>query len=114
MNFNTFLLFILIYYIYTLKDDVLNKEDKKSAPNSSSKLTSILLPDYLSKHCKIFLAKPLYTVEPSVPSLVEFSIKGTILEFDDDWVLIEYDCKKKKETLIIKRSLILNIIQVID
>lgn len=74
---------LLVYIIYdTKKDQELPKKTKLSYQK--------ILPEYLKKMCEITLKEPLASID------IMFSVKGILVDADDEWVMIEVECKKKK------------------
>ena len=74
---------LLAYIIHVLKErgESEKKEEKKYHK---------VLPEYLNKMCEITLKEPLAALD------IMFSVKGILMDFDDEWVMLEVDAKKKK------------------
>ena len=90
-----FLLIVIIgqlaYMIYLFKNN--NKTEEKDNKSFSYKT---VLPEYLNKKVEIVLKKPLMEID------IMYSITGTLLDVDDEWVMIETIVKKKNITKMIR------------
>ena len=76
---------LLIYFIAIYKDKNAEETDK------SKKLSfHKVLPDYLNKTCEIILKEPLSMID------IMFSVKGVLVDLDDEWLMMEIQEKKKK------------------
>ena len=73
---------LLAYIIHVLKERGSEKKEEKKYHK--------VLPEYLNKMCEITLKEPLAALD------IMFSVKGVLLDFDDEWVMLEVDAKKKK------------------
>ena len=49
---------------------------------------SRVLPQYIGKHCEITVKDPLVYID------IMHSVKGLLLDVDDEWIMLE--CKGKK------------------
>lgn len=49
-----------------------------------------VLPDYLNKRCEITLREPLAAIDAM------YNVTGTLVDFDEDWVMLEVQTKKRK------------------
>ncbi len=76
---------LLAYVIHILKEQSGNdkKEEKKISYQK-------VLPEYLSKMCEITLKEPLVALD------IMFSVKGILIDLDEEWVMLEVEVKKKK------------------
>lgn len=64
------------------------KRDPK-VMNKTRKSYAAILPDYLQKTCEIHVKDPM----PALDTM--FSVKGVVIDTDDEWVLLEIPGKKK-------------------
>lgn len=79
---------LLIYIIYSMKRE---EEDAGKLQRSFKSV----LPDFLGKMCEITLEEPL------VIDML-FSVKGSLVDVDDEWVMLRVQEKKKKVTKIFR------------
>ena len=76
---------LLIYFISLYKNH--NTEEK----DMSNKISyQKILPDYLNKTCEINVKEPLSEID------IFFSVKGILIDLDDEWLMLELLEKKKK------------------
>lgn len=76
---------LLAYLVYFLKKQM-GEEKTEQKRLSYQKV----LPDYLNKTCEILVKEPLPSID------VMFSIKGVLVDLDEEWLMIEVEAKKKK------------------
>lgn len=110
MNMNSLFLF-LILCVLILINDKLNKlleNNKKEKKNMKS--YKELLPSYQGKLCEIGLTKYLATLDHLYNN--SLNIKARIIDFDDEWVILETYKKEKKYECIVRISNINNIIEI--
>lgn len=81
-----FLIIIIVLLVYIIYDTKKDQELPKKTKLSYQKI----LPEYLKKMCEITLKEPLTSID------IMFSVKGILVDADDEWVMIEVECKKKK------------------
>lgn len=81
-----FLIMIIVLLVYIIYDTKKDQELPKKTKLSYQKI----LPEYLKKMCEITLKEPLASID------IMFSVKGILVDADDEWVMIEVECKKKK------------------
>lgn len=76
---------MLAYMIHILKErtGIDKKEEKKVSYQK-------VLPEYLNKMCEITLKEPLVALD------IMFSVKGILIDLDEEWVMLEVEGKKKK------------------
>ena len=79
---------LLIYIIYSMKRE---EEDAGKLQRSFKSV----LPDFLGKMFEITLEEPL------VIDML-FSVKGILVDVDDEWVMLRVQEKKKKVTKIFR------------
>lgn len=79
---------LLIYIIYEMKKGVGNQQKQ---PCSFRRILS----DYQGKTCKITLKEPLMID-------IMFSVRGILVDLDDEWVMVETQDKKKKSIKIFR------------
>ena len=76
---------MLAYMIHLWKEQAGNeKGEKDKLPYRK------VLPEYLNKMCEITLKEPLAAID------IMFSVKGVLVDLDDEWVMLETGAKKKK------------------
>lgn len=84
---DTVLLFVaiglLVYIIYQQ-----NKKERPAEPKSGTNYREHL-PELLGKTCEITVKKPLLSID------IAFSITGTVIDFDDEWIVIRKEGKKQ-------------------
>lgn len=81
-----FLIMIIVLLVYIIYDTKKDQELPKKTKLSYQKI----LPEYLKKMCEITLKEPLASID------IMFSVKGILVDADDEWIMIEVECKKKK------------------
>ena len=82
------LLIVIIQLCYFIH---LYKSQNAEETDMSNKLSfHKVLPDYLNKNCEINLKEPLSEID------VLFSVKGVLIDLDDEWLMLEVSEKKKK------------------
>lgn len=81
-----FLIIIIVLLVYIIYDTKKDQELPKKTKLSYQKI----LPEYLKKMCEITLKEPLASID------IMFSVKGILVDADDEWVMIEVEYKKKK------------------
>lgn len=81
-----FLIIIIVLLVYIIYD---TKKDQE-LPKKTKLFYQKILPEYLKKMCEITLKEPLTSID------IMFSVKGILVDADDEWVMIEVECKKKK------------------
>lgn len=81
-----FLIIIIVLLVYIIYDTKKDQELPKKTKLSYQKI----LPEYLKKMCEITLKEPLASID------IMFSVKGILVDADDEWVMIEVECKKRK------------------
>ena len=76
---------MLAYVIHIIKERTADgeKEEKKSSYQK-------VLPEYLNKMCEITLKEPLAALD------IMFSVKGILVDLDEEWVMLEVEVKKNK------------------
>ena len=74
---------ILIYFLCMFIE---HTEKKKTKEKDSS--WNRVLPQYIGKHCEITVKDPLVYID------IMHSVKGLLLDVDDEWIMLE--CKGKK------------------
>ena len=100
---NTVLLIIVIaLLIYLISDR--NEEVKQVKEHSIAEV----LPGYKGKYCEVTLKQPLMMIE------IPYSVKGIIVDFDSEWILIEGNKGKKQIQKIFRISLAAGIKEVYD
>lgn len=84
---NDLLLIIIIamlgYLIYILK----GKNEPKSSKKEKLSYAKVL-PDYQGKTCEIVVKEPMAAID------VMFSVKGILIDFDEEWLQLEVIGKK--------------------
>lgn len=78
------IILLLAYLIYFLKG---KSGDKKVEETKQS--YSKVLPDYLNKSCEIIVKEPLVSID------IMFSVKGILIDYDEEWVMLKVQAKKK-------------------
>lgn len=89
------LLFVIIGMLLYMMDILkkLKTEDKKENKKFSYK---DVLPDYKNKKCEIAVKTPMPGID------VMLNVQGTIEDFDESWVAISTENKKKSSIKIIR------------
>lgn len=91
---------LVVYLIVELK-----KEDKEIKKTISYRE---LLPEYYQKNCEI-------RVKKSMPSIdIMFSIKGVLVDMDDEWVMLEQEGKKKTAVKMLRIENIAGIKEIVE
>ncbi len=84
---DTLLIIIIVmitYLIYLLKGRTENKTMKRKKPSYET-----VLPEYLHKICEIRVKEPLAALD------IMFSVKGILTDYDEEWLMIRVETKKK-------------------
>lgn len=74
---------LLAYLIYMLK----SKEGEKASADDKFSYAKVL-PDYLNKTCEIIVKDPLAAID------IMFTVKGTLVDLDEEWVMLQVEGKK--------------------
>lgn len=72
-------------------------EKKKSKKDISYK---DVLPVLMEKDCEVIVKEPLVGID------VMYSIQGKLVDFDDEWIVVEQQKKKKKVIKVLRIELI--------
>lgn len=112
---NSFLLFLIFCMLVSINDK-LNKlvakgKEEKIEDNDKKSLKE-LIPTYTGKYCEISLNKFLTSFDHLYNGMMK--ITATIIDFDDEWIILETFKKDKKYRHIIRISLITDIIEIQD
>ena len=75
----------LAYMIYFLKQQF-GQEKVEKRKMSYKKVLS----EYLNKNCEIIVKEPMPSID------IMFSVKGILMDLDDEWLVLEVETKKKK------------------
>lgn len=78
---------LLAYLIYMLQ----GKAEAKASADEKFSYAKVLL-DYLNKTCEIIVKEPLAAID------IMFTVKGTLVDFDEEWVMLQVECKKVSST----------------
>lgn len=81
--FMIIIIILLFYIIYDAKKDAETAEKPGIAYEK-------ILPEYVEKTCEITVKEPLVSID------IMFSVKGVLLDVDEEWVMMEVDGKKGK------------------
>lgn len=107
---NSFFLFLIVCLLITINDK-LNKLIKKDQKMKKEKKSyNDLLPSFKGKYCEISLTKYLTSLDHLYNGMM--NIKARIIEFDDEWVVLETYKKDKKYQNIVRISYINDIIEI--
>ena len=82
------LLFIIIGLLIYIICEMKKGEENQGEPYCSFRKR---LPDYRGKTCEITVKEPLMID-------IMFSVRGILVDLDDEWVMVETQDKKKKST----------------
>lgn len=93
---NEFLLIVIIGMIGYLIYD----RDNQKQPQVEKTIIDDYLIEMVGKFCEISLKEWLVNID------CVYTIKGTILDIDDDWVAIEVVKKNTKKVKVIRKTLI--------
>lgn len=93
---------LLIYMIWTQKEN-----EEKDKVNKSMDYHEIL-PMYLMRNCEIRVKKPLFSID------IAYCYKGTLLDIDDEWLMLKKQEKKKEIIKIIRISNIKSVKEIIS
>ena len=85
---NVVIIILLIYIIYEIKKNQGTKEEPECSFQD-------ILPEFVGKTCEITLKEPLMMIDAVC------SVKGTLADVDDEWVVME-TWRKKKNTKIFR------------
>lgn len=90
-----FLLFVmvgLLFYLVTDKKKALKPKERKSYKE--------ILPEFLDKECEINVNKPLFSMD------VLYTMKGRLVDLDDEWLMLEQRNKKKRMIRVFRIELV--------
>lgn len=93
---NEFLLIVIIGMIGYL----ISVRDKEKLPQVEKTMIDDCLMEMVGKFCEISLKEWLVYID------CVYTIKGTILDIDDDWIAIEVVKKNTKKVEVIRKTLI--------
>lgn len=82
----------MIHYMKKITGE--GKETKEKSKLSFEKL----LPDYMGKNCEIIVKEPMPAID------IIFSVKGVLVDLDDEWLMMEVENKNKKVQKIFRIS----------
>lgn len=82
---------LLAYLIYVLR----GKAGEKAAAGEKFSYAKIL-PDYLNKTCEITIKEPLAAID------IMFTVKGTLVDLDEEWVMLQVEGKKTSSAKMIR------------
>lgn len=83
----------LAYLIHWMKKPHKPHKDEKK-PMQYQKV----LPDYANKLCEITVKEPLLEID------IMFSVTGRVKDYDESWVILEIETKKKTTSKMIRIS----------
>lgn len=83
---------LLLYIIIDGKKE--NREVKKEISYKK------MLPHFMNKNCEIIVQKPMAGIDAM------YSIRGLLIDADDEWLMLEKAEKKKKVTRVFRIELI--------
>ena len=86
---NVVIIILLIYIIYEIKKNQGTKEEPECSFQD-------ILPEFVGKTCEITLKEPLMMIDAVC------SVKGTLADVDDEWVVMETWKRKKKNSNIFR------------
>lgn len=86
------LLFIIIGLLIYIICEMKKGEENQGEDRCSFRK---LLPDYRGKTCEITVKEPLMID-------IMFSVRGILVDLDDEWVMVETQDKKKKSIKIFR------------
>lgn len=78
---------LLAYLIYVLR----GKAGEKTSADDKFSYAKVL-PDYLNKTCEIIVKEPLAAID------IMFTVKGTLVDMDEEWVMLQVEGKKASST----------------
>lgn len=81
-----FLIIIVVLLVYIIYDRKKEAKDAKKPRLSYQKI----LPEYVKKYCEITVKEPLVSID------IMYSVKGVLADVDEEWAMMEVECKKKK------------------
>lgn len=90
----TFLIIVLtgvLIYIICMITSMIEERRKKNKPREEHVLWAEILPEYKGRNCEIIVKDPLVYID------VMHSVKGRLLDADDEWIMLE--CEEKKKTI---------------
>lgn len=87
-NFLLFLIALLLGYVTYMMHTERKKRGIQNGETSTLPYDKIL-PEYLNKKCEL-------TIKDAMPAIdVMFSVTGTLVDLDDQWLMLEVETKKK-------------------
>ena len=97
------IILLLAYLIHMLKGKT---EESNTAGDGFS--YAKVLPDYLNKSCEIIVKEPLAAID------VMFTVKGVLLDFDEEWLMLEVKGKKISTTKMLRIENISSIKEIME
>ncbi len=106
----TFLIIVLtgvLIYIICMITSVIEERRKKNKPQEEHVLWAEILPEYKGRNCEIIVKDPLVYID------VMHSVKGCLLDVDDEWIMLDCEQKKKNVTKVSRISNISSVKEII-
>lgn len=97
------IILLLVYLIHMLKGKA---EESNTASDGFS--YAKVLPDYLNRSCEIIVKEPLAAID------VMFTVKGILLDFDEEWLMLEVKGKKASITKMLRIENISSIKEIME
>lgn len=107
-----FLLLILLCVLLLINDKLYQLLQKEKPVKEEKKTFKELLPSFKGKYCEISLNKYLASLDHLYNGMM--NIKARIIDFDDEWIILETYKKDRKYRSIIRISLITDILEIND
>lgn len=82
---------LLIYFIYLFKHQNTGEQELENKLSFHK-----VLPDYINKTCEINVKEPLSMID------IMFSVKGILIDMDDEWIMLEISEKRKKTIKMVR------------
>ena len=98
-----FLLFVMVGLLIYLVTD--KKRESKPKDRKSYKE---ILPEFLDKECEINVNKPLFSMD------VLYTMRGRMVDLDDEWLMLEQVNKKKKVVRVFRTEFVSGIKEIKD
>ena len=84
-----------------------DRQEKGVKPKDRKSYKEIL-PEFLDKECEINVNKPLFSMD------VLYTMRGRMVDLDDEWLMLEQVNKKKKVVRVFRTELVSGIKEIKD
>lgn len=101
------IIFMLLYIIDILEKEKTIKAEKSDRKEKKFSYTDVL-SQYKGKKCEIIVKRPM----PGIDAM--FNIQGTIIDWDDNWIVMQTETKKTVSKKIFRTDNISSVKEIIE